>query len=137
SSSVVAQAAKLGQSVKTFSFRFSAGLNEFPYARAVSDHYQTDHYEMVDDKADIANLLVRMQNIYDEPFADSSNIATFLISRFARRFMKVVLTGDGGDELLGGYANWYRPLYAMLNTPSFMSSISPLLARLLFRCVGR
>ncbi|MEP7168918.1 MAG: asparagine synthase C-terminal domain-containing protein, partial [Bacteroidota bacterium] len=53
---------------------------------------------------------LQMQEIYDEPFADSSNIPTFLISKYASQFHKVALTGDGGDELLGGYSIWYRAL---------------------------
>ena len=68
---------------------------------------------MSDARAPIADLLVEMQGVFDEPFADSSNIPTWLLSRSARQYLKVVLAGDGADELLGGYTYWYRPLWHM------------------------
>ena len=61
----------------------------------------------------VGELLQTMQRVYDEPFADSSNIATYVISMLARKHIPVVLSGDGGDELLAGYTFWYHPLLMM------------------------
>jgi asparagine synthase (glutamine-hydrolysing) len=95
--------------VKTFSVGFGKWINELPYASLVAKRYCTDHHEMDFGVPPVAELLERMVMVYDEPFADSSNIPTYLISEFARRHVKVVLSGDGGDELFGGYW-WYLPL---------------------------
>ena len=95
--------------VKTFSVGFGSLINELPYARAVAERYKTEHHELYLENIDVAGAIERMSEVYDEPFADSSNIPTYLISEFARRHVKVVLSGDGGDELFGGY-----PWHAML-----------------------
>jgi asparagine synthase (glutamine-hydrolysing) len=109
SSTIVAVASRFCPKLQTYSFAFEDSTSELPFAREVADLYRTEHVELTDDTVDIAELLVAMQQVYDEPFADSSNIPTYLISRLAREHAKVILTGDGGDELLAGYA-WYRPL---------------------------
>jgi asparagine synthase (glutamine-hydrolysing) len=95
--------------VKTFSVGFGSLINELPYARAVATRYATEHHEIDLGEPDVASLIERMVQVYDEPFADTSHIPTFLVSEFARRHVKVVLSGDGGDELFGGYG-WYGPL---------------------------
>jgi asparagine synthase (glutamine-hydrolysing) len=95
--------------LNTFSFGFGELINELPYAREIAQKYQTNHTELTPEKHDLSGLLLKMQEIYDEPFGDSSNIPTYLLAEAARRHTKVVLTGDGGDELFGGYG-WYRPL---------------------------
>lgn len=97
-----------GSRVKTFAAGFEDLINELPFARTVANRYGTDHAEK-QIQIDVAHSLERMSQVYDEPFGDSSNIPTYLLSEFARRDVKVVLSGDGGDELFGGYA-WYRPL---------------------------
>ena len=94
--------------IKTFSVGFGTSINELPYARAVADKYRTDHHEIDLGRPDVAGMLERMAEVYDEPFADTSSIPTYLISEFARKHVKVVLSGDGGDELFGGY-NWTYP----------------------------
>lgn len=94
--------------VQTFAAGFGELINELPFARVVAGQYQTDHHEQ-QIQIDVASQLERMADVYDEPFGDSSNIPTFLIAELARRDVKVVLAGDGGDELFGGYA-WYPPL---------------------------
>ncbi len=113
SSTIVAIASKYKNNLNTYSFRFGNIINELPYARGIANLYNTEHYELSQEESDLAELLVLMQDIYDEPFADSSNIPTYLISKLAREHQKVIITGDGADELLGGYDYWYRNLYTM------------------------
>lgn len=96
--------------VKTFSVGFGDRINELPYARAVAQRYRTEHHELDLGTPDVASLLERMADVYGEPFADTSHIPTYLISQFAARHVKVVLSGDGGDELLGGY--WWHMVLA-------------------------
>ena len=97
--------------VKTFSVGFGDRINELPYARAVADLYRTEHHEVELGSPPVAGLLEQMADVYDEPFSDSSGIPTYLLCEFARRHVKVVLSGDGGDELFGGY--WWYPVLAM------------------------
>ena len=97
--------------VKTVSVGFGKYINELPFARAVAKRYSTEHYEIDLGWPQVDQLLERMIEVYDEPFADTSHIPTYLISEFARQHVKVVLTGDGGDELFGGY--WWHLLLAM------------------------
>ena len=109
STSIVALMTELtSKPVRTFSVGFGDLINELPYARAVADKYGTEHHEIQMD-IPVGDLLQRMAGIYDEPFADSSNIPTYLVCQFASKHVKVCLSGDGGDELFGGYA-WYLPL---------------------------
>jgi asparagine synthase (glutamine-hydrolysing) len=110
SSSVVAAASRRKQRLRTLSFGFPGSDDELPFAAEVARECRTEHITMRAEDEDLGALLEAMQTVYDEPFADSSNVPTYLLCREARRHLKVVLTGDGGDELLGGYA-WYRPLY--------------------------
>ncbi len=110
SSAVVAlMAERSTKSVQTFSVGFGSLINELPYAQSVARRYRTEHHEVDLGEPPVAELLERMSEVYDEPFADSSSIPTYLISQFARQRVKVVLAGDGGDELFGGYT-WYNPL---------------------------
>lgn len=117
SSTMVAVASRYSNHIKTFSFGFEESINELPFALEIAKKYNTDHCELFD-HTDIAELLIRMQDIYDEPFGDSSNIPTYLISKLARQHIKVVLTGDGGDELLGGY-EWYKSYTHMKDVAKF------------------
>ncbi len=98
--------------VSTFSVGFGKLIDELPFAREAARQYATDHHELQMD-IDVAEVLARITQVYDEPFADSSCIPTYLMASYARQHVKVVLSGDGGDELFGGY-DWYRPL---LNEP--------------------
>jgi len=141
SSTVAAVASQRQPGLRTFSFGFREGVeNELPFARGIAERYQTSHFELVDENADISALLLRMQTIYDEPFGDSSNIPTFLICELARRHVTVALGGDAADELLGGYLFWSRqfldapPLAAASHSPPLkMKSLMQRLARWLGR----
>lgn len=112
SSTICMLASGFTNGLQTFSFDFEGGHGEACYARAAAEAYRTRHVELAARGANIADRLWRMQQVYDEPFGDTSNIPTYLLAREAARHVKVVLTGDGGDELFGGYA-WYKPLLWM------------------------
>lgn len=124
SSTIVALAAKYKEGIKTISFGFGDSIDELPFAREIAQKYNTHHIELQQQEADIADLLLKMQDIYDEPFADSSNIPTYLLSRLAKEHLTVILTGDAGDELLGGYGS-YKILLEMMKGGKTPQAIIP------------
>jgi asparagine synthase (glutamine-hydrolysing) len=111
SSAVVASAAGSVQGrLQTFSMGFpEESFSELPYARTVAEQYGTRHAEEIA-TPDAVSLLEEIVHYFDEPFADSSAIPTFLVCRMARRSVKVALSGDGGDEAFGGYARYAHDL---------------------------
>jgi asparagine synthase (glutamine-hydrolysing) len=111
SSSIVALMAKNSSSrIKTFSIGFKEPeYNELDYARELARRYNTEHYEQIIEPESI-EILPKIVKAYDEPFADSSAIPTYYVSKFAREYVTVVLSGDGGDELFAGYK-----MYSTLN----------------------
>jgi asparagine synthase (glutamine-hydrolysing) len=107
SSAVVATMAKISQiPIKTFSIGFEErSYSELPYSRLVAEKFKTDHHEKTLN-ADIHALVLQLAGILDEPLADFSNFPTFLVSRMAREKVTVALSGDGGDEIFGGYEHY-------------------------------
>lgn len=133
SSSVVGlMSGLMNRPVDTFNVTYSSkgAYDESPDAKRVARHFGTTHHELVISPDDLVDVVRRLAYHYDEPFADAACIPTYLVSRFARQKVKVVLTGDGGDELFGGYRRhileqwaWLTGLpFALFHYPAYIGA---------------
>lgn len=123
SSLITCLAVKCKSNINTFSIGFAdKKYDEAPYAKRIAEHIGTEHHEYYVSPHEAMDTLMQMPQVYDEPFADSSAIPTYLVSSFARKHVKVVLSGDGGDELFAGYNTYPRLTWLgeIMKLPSFM-----------------
>jgi asparagine synthase (glutamine-hydrolysing) len=132
--------------VKTFTIGFNSHQhNEATYANLIAAHLKTDHNELIITEHEAINVIHEIPRIYSEPFADSSQIPSYLVSRFARQSVTVALSGDGGDELFAGYSSYLsmqraKKYYSLV--PSIAFAASAILLRkfnsnLLRNCIGQ
>ena len=130
SSAVVAFMAELGaRPLRTYTVGFhEADHSELPYAREVASRYETEHHELVVTPQHISDELPRLVAFRDEPIAEPTDVALYLISRLAAQSVKVVLAGEGGDELFAGY-----PKYAADRLAGLVSSLPAEVTRALIR----
>lgn len=129
SSLLVALAAEQVADLQTFSIGFdNPRFNELPRARLVAERFATDHHELIID-SDIAALMTRLVETFDQPLGDSSTMPSYLVSELAARHVKVALAGEGGDELFGGYNSYAADLLSRWVGP-LASLAEPLVRRL-------
>lgn len=137
STTVALMQAQSKQPVRTFTIGFDqGGYNEAAHAEAVAKHLGTHHTELYVRPEDAQAVIPKLPSMYCEPFSDSSQIPTFLVSQMAKQHVTVALSGDGGDELFGGYNRYLAakkvwgpvqrlPLFARQATAGLLRGVSP------------
>lgn len=118
--------------LQTFTIGFEEGNNEAPFAKEISDYLGTNHTELICNTKMAQEIIPQLPFIYDEPFADSSAIPTVLVSKLAKRSVKVALSADGGDELFAGYEVYISLLQKQGSLNRIPNKLKPI-ARLLFQ----
>ncbi len=122
------------QRIDTFTIGFNdPQYNEAAHAHAIAKHIGSQHHEFYISAADVLNQISAMPTMYDEPFADSSQLPMALVCQLAKQKVTVCLSGDGGDELFGGYNRYLYPENVFRNTSNIPTSIRPLFSRILKR----
>jgi asparagine synthase (glutamine-hydrolysing) len=137
SSAVVALMSEVMDSrrIKTFSIGFEdASFDESAYARLVAERFKTDHHSRIFTTSDMFDVLPKVWDFLDEPFADASILPTYMLSKFTRETVTVALGGDGGDELFAGYdpflAHRFANFYSLVPQCIDESIVKPLVSRL-------
>ncbi len=122
--------AQSSRPIKTFTIGFHHGeYNEAEHARAVAHHLGTDHTEWYLTGRDALDIIPELPEIYDEPFGDASQIPTHLLSLLTRQHVTVALSGDGGDELFGGYNRYFWTMNLWHTLKRIPSRLRPLLSK--------
>lgn len=112
----------MSQPVKTFSIGFEEDdYSELPYARRIAHHFATEHREFLV-RPDLVSVLPQLAWAYDEPFGDDSMLPTYYVSKLAREYVTVALTGDGGDEIFAGY-RYYEHEHAVNRIPPLIRTL--------------
>ena len=120
--------------IDTFSIGFlDSAYNEAPYAKTIAGHLNTNHHELYLTPNDLVDTARFIPTLYDEPFADASQIPTYLLCKFSRSNVKVCLSGDGGDELFGGYNRYLFALKYWNRLSKVPYSIRKLFSSLLLK----
>jgi asparagine synthase (glutamine-hydrolysing) len=116
--------------IKTFSIGFSESkFNESEEAKKIANYIGTDHHNIYFSNQDIISHFDSLDEIYDEPFADSSQLPTSLISEYSKKSVSVILSGDGGDELFGGYNRYTEP-FKRIHNLDFKSKLIKIMNKL-------
>ncbi|MBL0274378.1 MAG: asparagine synthase (glutamine-hydrolyzing) [Chitinophagaceae bacterium] len=130
---VSAIAKEYNSTLKTFTVSFEGAYDEAPLAKLVADKYQTDHHEIRISYNNLRDDVEKILANYGEPFMDSSAIPSYYVSREAKKHLTVILNGDGGDELFGGYRRYvpfarydfFKPGFLIKNTAAVLHTILP------------
>ncbi len=134
SSLIVNEMVKQSKKVSTFTVGFEdKRYDESGYAKKIAGILGTDHHELILSASDLLNTITTLTDHYDEPFADPSSLPTYLVSKLARKYVTVALSGDGGDELFWGYSRYrkYQSAMNFKNVPYFVRNLGGKLVNLI------